>query len=71
MKFINYIALICSVFMISSCDSFLDKQEDEALTFEKIWSKRSTVEKYLNNVWGFMPDESNWVDENQIGRAHV
>lgn len=64
MKFINYIALICSVFMISSCDSFLDKQEDEALTFEKIWSKRSTVEKYLNNVWGFMPDESNWVDEN-------
>ena len=47
MKFINYIALICSVLMISSCDSFLDKQEDEALTFEKIWSKRSTVEKSL------------------------
>lgn len=63
MKTINRIALLffASMSMVS-CDSYLDRQEDEAMTFEKIWMRRATTEKYLNNVWGFMPDDTDWED---------
>lgn len=67
MKFMNKAILLLltgiALFTVS-CDDYLDRQEDEALTFEKIWTKRSTTLQYLYNVWGFMPTESNWVDEN-------
>ena len=63
MKTINRIALLffASMSMVS-CDSYLDRQEDESMTFEKIWLRRKTTEKYLNNVWGFMPDDTDWDD---------
>lgn len=54
--------LVMSVLLVSSCDSYLDKQEDEAMTFEKIWNNRLNIEQYLNNVWGFMPEETNWAE---------
>lgn len=56
--------LLIFLFIFPSCESYLERQKDEALTFEKIWEKSSTTEKYLYNVYGFMPKESNQVDAN-------
>lgn len=67
MKFMNkaILLLLTSIALLAvSCDDYLDKQEDEAMTFDKIWTKRATTLQYFYNVWGFMPTESNWVDEN-------
>jgi len=60
----NIVLLIACVFLFASCESYLERQEDEALTFEKIWLKRSTTEKYLYNVYGFMPNEANVGNDN-------
>ena len=53
--------IILSAFALaafSSCDSFLDRQEDETLTFEKIWQQRSYTRRYFLNCWGYLPDDS-------------
>lgn len=41
-----------------SCDSFLDRQEDERQTFDKIWEKRSSTEAYFFNVMGYLPRDA-------------
>lgn len=56
------IFLVVTVFFFPSCDSYLEINEEEALTFEKIWQKRSTIERYLSTVWGYIPD---YVDTHQ------
>lgn len=45
--------------MMNSCDSYLDKQPDEALTLESVFQKRATTQKYLVNVFSYMIDESH------------
>ncbi|HMR19984.1 MAG TPA: hypothetical protein PKA53_11855, partial [Sphingobacterium sp.] len=57
-----FLFVLAIVALFTSCDSYLDKQEDEAMTFEKIWKNRLNIERYLSNVWGFMPEESNWAE---------
>ena len=39
-----------SVFLLASCESYLDKEEDLPMNFPKIWKKRSTIEQSLSNV---------------------
>lgn len=42
----KYIALLCaSMGVLTSCEDFLDRQEDEVLTFEKIWENKVTTKK--------------------------
>ena len=54
--------IFASVLLLSlgatSCDSFLDRQEDETMTFEKIWEQRSTTQQYFFNVMGYLPNDS-------------
>lgn len=53
----KYIALLCaSMGVLTSCEDFLDRQEDEVLTFEKIWENKNTVKQYFYNAMSFMPD---------------
>ena len=40
-----------------SCDSFLDRQEDEQMTFEKIWQQVATTERYFYQCMGYLPKE--------------
>jgi hypothetical protein len=44
---------------MTSCDDFLDKQEDEQLTFDKIWLARSTTQQYWLNAMSYLPDEND------------
>lgn len=40
----------------SSCEDFLDRQEDEKMTFDKIWLSRNTTKQYWLNAMSFLPD---------------
>ena len=43
-KYISSLSLvILSGFLLVACEDFLDRQEDEKLTFEKIWESRSNI----------------------------
>ena len=50
-------ALIVPLFW--SCDKFLDRQEDETLTFDKIWSTRADTYKYWLTTMSYLPDDVN------------
>lgn len=52
------------IVLFISCDSYLDKEEDLPMSFEKIWMKRNTIEQSLSNVWGYMTDPSHMVDQH-------
>ena len=42
----------------SSCDDFLDRQEDEKLTFDKIWETRGNTRSYWLNSMSFLPNDA-------------
>lgn len=52
-------------FISMSCDSFLDRQETEQQTFDKIWEKRSSTEAYFYNVMGYLPRDA----QNETGSS--
>ncbi|MGL4412277.1 MAG: RagB/SusD family nutrient uptake outer membrane protein [Bacteroidales bacterium] len=53
------LSIFCASGSFSSCESFLDKQEDEALTFEKIWLQRATTRQYWLHTMSFLPNDAN------------
>lgn len=53
------ILIALSVFALASCDSFLDRQEDEQLTEEKIWQSFNYTRQYFYNCWGYLPNDPN------------
>jgi len=57
-NFKHILLLICAIGTFSACDSFLDRQEDETMTFEKIWQQRSTTQQYFFNVMGYLPNDA-------------
>ncbi|MDD4438570.1 MAG: RagB/SusD family nutrient uptake outer membrane protein [Tissierellia bacterium] len=65
MKIYNIRLFFLSILFFScftSCDSYLDKEEDLPMSFPKIWEKRETIERALSNVWGYMTSPDNMVD---------
>ena len=47
LKYIYSLSLVVlSGFLLVACEDFLDRQEDEKLTFEKIWESRNTTKQY-------------------------
>lgn len=42
-----------------SCDSYLDKEEELPMSFEKIWENRTYIVQSLSNVWGYMNDPTD------------
>ncbi|QIU93296.1 RagB/SusD family nutrient uptake outer membrane protein [Bacteroides faecium] len=64
-KTIYIMAAACSL-TFSSCSDFLDRQEDEKLTFDKIWQSRNTIKQYWLNTMSFLPNEniSNVIDND-------
>jgi hypothetical protein len=73
MKKINLIigtVLFFFLIGLSSCESYLDKKEDETMTFEKIWMKRTTILQYLDNVYGYILKDDDIEDGHPfIGAA--
>ncbi|MGL5771607.1 MAG: hypothetical protein ACRCX1_02340, partial [Bacteroidales bacterium] len=53
------LSILCTAGVSTSCESFLDKQEDEALTFDKIWTQRSTTRQYWLHTMSFLPNDAD------------
>ena len=58
MKKTLYIILALASLTLVSCDSFLDRQQDEQLTEEKVWSSFSYTRQYFYNCMGYLPNDS-------------
>lgn len=58
MKYILFLTYALSMMVCTSCDSFLDRQEDEALTFDAIWKTRTTTRQYWLNTMSFLPNDA-------------
>jgi hypothetical protein len=69
MKSLYHIAFLLILFIaFASCDSYLDmKPIDPPQTAEDIFSKADNVEKYLNNVYSFIPRE--WLNGPDQGNG--
>lgn len=68
----NYLILFLgtTAMLASSCDSFLDRQEDEALTFDGIWEKRSYTNQYFLNAMSYIPsDADEWRKNPWLGAS--
>lgn len=63
----KYILLLCGVMpLFTSCESFLDKQETEDLTFEQLWEKRAYTRGYFLNAMNFLPkDAEDYINNPQ------
>lgn len=61
----------CAMMLLStSCDSFLDRQEDEKQTFDKIWESRDEINKYWRNAMSFLPnDVDDWSQTPWLGAS--
>lgn len=58
-KIILTIAIVITLFSFAGCDSYLDRQPDEALTTDMIFTKESSTRRYLTQIYGYYADESN------------
>lgn len=54
-----FILLFISSLFLSGCDSYLDRQPDDALTSDTIWEKQKTTLQYLWNVYSYMRDDTS------------
>lgn len=55
-----------STLTLTSCEDFLDRQEDEMLTFEKIWENRNTTKRYWLNAMSFLPNfNGGYIGDNE------
>lgn len=55
-KIIGLLTIFLSFFM-SGCDKYLDIEGDKQLSFEDIWTKRTTILQYYANTWSYvLPD---------------
>ena len=56
-RFATILASVIAAGSLTGCDGFLDRQEDEQMTFEKIWLQVSTTRQYFFNCMGYLPTE--------------
>lgn len=67
---LKYLCMIAScAFVFSSCEDFLDRQEDEKLTFDKIWENRNTTRQYWLNAMSFLPTEDGASVDEYLGAS--
>ena len=53
-----YLLSLCLGSLFVACDSFLDKQEDETMTFEKIWQQVGTTRQYFYQAMSYLPNDA-------------
>lgn len=65
---IIYICLLLPLF--SACSDFLNQVPDDKITMEEIFQKKYASEKYLANVYSYIPDESDqWINHPWTGNV--
>ena len=66
---IKSLYLLCfatGAMLLSSCEDFLDRQEDEKLTSKKSGSQRNTIRQYWLNAMSFLPNyNGGFIGDNE------
>lgn len=57
LKYLWMVCCMAGVWLTTSCEDFLDRQEDEKLTFDKIWESGSDTRRYWITTMSFIPHE--------------
>ena len=68
-KTLFIIVSILTAVSFTSCDKFLERQDDEQMTFEKIWQQRQYTLQAFNNCMGYLPVDANMI--NNSGGAYL
>lgn len=55
--------IFSSLFLLYSCEDYLEKAPDEDLTIEKVFSQEITAERFLASVYFNLPEELNYGNE--------
>ena len=50
-----YLLAAAALLSFASCEDFLDRQEDETLTFEKVWESADETRNYWYNAMSYLP----------------
>ncbi len=58
----KFTCILVSLLALVSCDSFLNRQEDEQMTFEKIWQQRAYTQQAFNNCMGYLPVDASMLN---------
>ena len=66
-----FVLLFISTLFLAGCDSYLDRQPDDALTSDSIWEKRTTTMQYLWNVYSWIPNDAELSSNGDSMDANV
>lgn len=56
-----YIITLISLLISISCSDYLEVDLQDQMTLEEVFNKRATTERYLTNVYGYIPDVYNLI----------
>jgi len=57
MKVLSYMSLAISLLTFISCKKYLDTVPDDVLTINDIFSSKANTDKYLANIYSYLPNE--------------
>ncbi len=65
---IIFISLLLFVFILTSCNDYLNVELQDQMTLEEVFDKRQTTERYLAQIYGRLPryDELQWYTEGSV-----
>ena len=59
---IIYITILMCCLSFTSCESYLTHYLGDQMTVEEVFDKRETTERYLAQVYSFLPNDKNVLD---------
>lgn len=68
MKAYKILALLAIALSFASCEDFLDKQPEENLTLDDVFSNRIYTRDFLSHIYTWMPTEANMADDGGAWR---
>ena len=69
MKAYKILALLAIALSFASCEDFLDKQPEENLTLDDIFSNRIYTRDFLSHIYTWIPTEANFADDGGAWRS--
>ena len=68
MKAYKILALLAIALSFASCEDFLDKQPEENLTLDDVFSNRIYTRDFLSHIYTWMPTEANMANDGGAWR---
>jgi hypothetical protein len=63
MRASRFLALLLAAFLFASCDSFLDREPQDAVTPQTYFQSEQELETYVDGLYSYLPGESIYSDD--------